>query len=107
MRRFFLFVAAAIVFLAAPASAGPFVLIGVVSNDTGVIIPWSAENQRFRHEIASAHRARRGKYARITSVHAQYGDYIGFVCRWYLPGYVPRYTRPVVVSRRPAVPVTK
>jgi hypothetical protein len=92
--------AAAIVSLAAPASAGPFVLIGVVANDTGGIIPWTPENHRARHAIAAAYCARYFKIARITSVHAQYGDYIGFVCRWRIPGTV-------VVSRPRAVYVTK
>jgi hypothetical protein len=91
--------AAAIVLLTAPASAGPFVLVGVVANDTGGIIPWSPENQRLRREIASAHCARYGKYARITSVHAQYGDYIGFVCRWYIPGYGRGQPPAVIVSK--------
>jgi hypothetical protein len=101
MRRFFqLFLVTAIVSFAAPASAGPFVLIGVVANDTGGIIPWTPENHRARHAIAAAYCARYFKTARITSVHAQYGDYIGFVCRWRIPGTV-------VVSRPRPVYVTK
>jgi hypothetical protein len=92
--------AAAIVSLAAPASAGPFVLIGVVANDTGGIIPWTPENHRARHAIAAAYCARYAKIARITSVHAQYGDYIGFVCRWRIPGtVVVTRSRPVFVSK--------
>ena len=81
--------ATTIVLLTAPANAGPFTLVGVVSNDTGGIIPWSPEAQRLRHAIASSYCARYAKYARITSVDAQYGGYIGFVCRWRIPGYLP------------------
>lgn len=92
--------AAAILLSTVPASAGPFVLIGVVGNDTGGIIPWSPETHRQRHAIAAAHCARYFKYARITSVHAQYGDYIGFVCRWRIPGtVVVTRSRGVVVSK--------
>src|SRR3989442_6375743 len=57
-------------------------LAGVVGNDIGGIIPWSPYTQRFARAIASTHCARYFKYARITSVHRQYGDYIGFVCRF-------------------------
>jgi hypothetical protein len=53
-----------------------------------------------RHAIASAYCARYFKYARITSVRAQYGDYIGFACRWRIPGAV-------VVSRPRGVVVSK
>jgi hypothetical protein len=91
--------ATTILLLTFPASAGP-ILVGVVANDTGGIIPWSPETHRLRHAIASAYCARYFKYARITSVHAQYGDYIGFVCRWRIPGTV-------VVSRPARVFVSK
>jgi hypothetical protein len=55
---------------------------GVKSNDTGGIIPWSPETQAAAFAIASERCARYNKYARINSVHAQYGDYIGFACVW-------------------------
>jgi hypothetical protein len=55
---------------------------GVKSNDTGGIIPWTPENQAAAFAIASQRCARYNKYARINSVHAQYGDYIGFSCVW-------------------------
>jgi hypothetical protein len=91
--------AAVVSLLSAPAGAGP-VLVGLVGNDTGGIIPWTPETHRLRHAIASAHCARYFKYARITSVHAQYGDYIGFVCRWRIPGtVVVTRSRGVVVSK--------
>jgi hypothetical protein len=71
---------AGMLLLSAPAQAGN--LMGLVGNDTGGIIPWSPASERFRVAIASDHCARYGKNARITSVHRQYGDYIGFVCRF-------------------------
>lgn len=51
-------------------------------NDTGGIIPWSCENEADAQAIAAAYCARWDKYARITSVHRVYGDYIGFNCLW-------------------------
>ncbi len=57
------------------AGVGPF-----AGNDTGGIIAWSRENQLMAREISAGHCARYNKRARITSVHARYGDYIGFVC---------------------------
>ena len=51
-------------------------------NDTGGIIPWSCENEADARASAGAFCASYGKYARITSVHRMYGDYIGFVCLW-------------------------
>jgi len=55
---------------------------GMRGNDTGGIIPYSPENRAAAFAIASEHCARYNKYARINSVHAQYGDYIGFSCVW-------------------------
>jgi hypothetical protein len=55
---------------------------GVTSNDTGGIIPWTRENQQMAYSIASERCAQYDKYARITSVNAYPGDYIGFVCVW-------------------------
>ena len=51
-------------------------------NDTGGIIPWSCDNEADARAIAAAHCARYDKYARITSVKRQYGDFIGFNCLW-------------------------
>jgi hypothetical protein len=64
--------------LSTPAHAGD--LRGLVGNDTGGIIPWSPVAEHYRVAIASDHCALYGKIARITSVHRQYGDYIGFRC---------------------------
>jgi hypothetical protein len=81
-----LLAAAAIMLLAAPAHAGS--LRGLVGNDTGGIIPWNPVTERYRFAIAGEHCARYGKFARITSVHRQYGDYIGFACRFGRGGKV-------------------
>ena len=51
-------------------------------NDTGGIIPWSCENEVDARAIAGAYCAGWNKYARITSVHRMYGDYIAFNCLW-------------------------
>jgi hypothetical protein len=80
---------AAMLSLGMPAHAGRFIAIyGLVGNDTGGIIPWSPDNEYFRMAIASDHCARYRKIARITSVHRQYGDYIGFRCL-FGPQYGP------------------
>ena len=55
---------------------------GVTSNDTGGIIPWTPETRQIAYSIASERCARYDKYARITSVYAHPGDYIGFSCVW-------------------------
>ena len=67
--------------LAACAGPGP----GLTGNDTGGIITWSPEHQRLARQWAGEHCASYGKFARITSIHAQYGDYIGFACGFRLP----------------------
>src|SRR5262245_11209664 len=61
---------------ASGASAG-YVFKG---NDTGGIISWSPEVAYTYKEIAAAHCFQYNKVAFITSVHPQYGDYVGFVC---------------------------
>ena len=55
---------------------------GLTGNDTGGIIPWTPENQQMAYSIASERCARYDKYARITSVNARLGNYIGFSCVW-------------------------
>ena len=64
--------------IGACAGPGP----GLTGNDTGGIIPWSPENQAVARDWAADHCAQYRKYARITSVHRQYGDYIAFECRF-------------------------
>jgi hypothetical protein len=72
------FLAIAIGFLAGGCAG----VNGVTSNDTGGIIPWTRENQHMAYSIASERCAWYDKYARITSVNAYPGDYIGFECVW-------------------------
>lgn len=71
----------------APGAASAHVW-GVKGNDTGGIIPWTPEIRYVYKDIAAAHCAAFNKQARITSVHAWYGDYIGFSCR-FPRGYDP------------------
>ena len=66
-------------------------------NDTGGIIPWTCENEADAREIAGAYCAGWNKYARITSVHRMYGDYIAFNCLWRPD--TARFQVPVVRTR--------
>ena len=66
-------------------------------NDTGGIISWSCENEADAKAIAADHCARWDKYARITSVHRQYGDFIAFACLW--SPHVNPYALPAVRTR--------
>jgi hypothetical protein len=52
------------------------------TNDTGGIFPWSPDLVGHYHEIAASECARWNKVGVVTSVHAHYGDYVAFVCRW-------------------------
>ncbi len=58
-------------------------------NDTGGMIVWTPENERWAVAAAEAHCAGYGKLARVTSVYRQYGHYIGFACA-FPRGYVLR-----------------
>ena len=54
---------------------------GPKGNDTGGIIPWSPALRAYGyHAAAQAHCEGYHRVARITSVHARYGDYVGFEC---------------------------
>ena len=55
---------------------------GAKGNDTGGIIPWSPVAETQALDTAQANCGSYGKYALITSVHREYGDYIGYVCSW-------------------------
>jgi hypothetical protein len=66
-------------------------------NDTGGIIPWSCENEAWATQAAAGYCARFSKYARITGVNRQYGDYISFNCLW--SPSVDRYAHPAVAMR--------
>jgi hypothetical protein len=70
---------------------------GMRGNDTGGIIPWSCENEVAAREVAGAYCASWNKYARITSVHRMYGDYIAFNCLWRPD--IARFQIPAVRTR--------
>jgi hypothetical protein len=59
---------------------------GTKGNDTGGIIPWTPENEANAYQIASERCSSWNKYAVATSLHRQYGDYIGYRCVWDKPG---------------------
>jgi hypothetical protein len=65
------------------ACAGPGP--GLTGNDVGGIIPWSPDNQRMALASANQHCSGYNKHARITSIYAQYGAYIGFACIFNRP----------------------
>jgi hypothetical protein len=98
MRRIGLLSALCAVIGAATALGGCGIGPGITGNDTGGIIPWSPENQHNMRAFASQHCARYNKTARITVVHARYGDYIGFDCRWQ--GNPLRYRQGPIVSSK-------
>jgi hypothetical protein len=54
----------------------------VTGNDTGGVIQWTPENDANAVQIATDFCAQYHKYPRLTSIHARYGDYIGFACEW-------------------------
>ncbi len=58
---------------------------GPVGNDSGGIIPWSAEAEFNKLDIAQANCSRYNTYAVITSVVRGYGNYIAYRCQWYPP----------------------
>jgi len=62
--------------LAQLAGPGP----GITGNDTGGIIPYSPAVGRIYRQLAADYCASWGRLSHVTSVHRQYGDYIGFVC---------------------------
>jgi hypothetical protein len=66
-------------------------------NDTGGLIPWSCENEAAAPAIAANACAWYHKYARITSVHRQYGNFIGYHCLWN--PYIDPYAFPAVATR--------
>jgi hypothetical protein len=80
--------------------AGPDALVWH-GNDTGGIIPWSCENEALAHRAAAGYCARFRKYARITGVKRQYGDYISFNCLW--SPNIDRDARPAVATRAACV----
>jgi hypothetical protein len=81
--------ALALSLLAVPANAEVWSVYGINGNDTGGIIPWSPALRAFGYREAAQHHCDGyRKLARITSVHARYGDYVGFACE-FPRGYDP------------------
>ena len=58
------------------AGPGP----GVTGNDTGGIFPYSPDVEPVYHQIAGDYCAHWGRYAKVTSIHRFYGEYVGFIC---------------------------
>ena len=79
------------------STAGAYEYGYVKGNDTGGIIPWSCETELVAKEMAGDHCGGYGKYARITSVTRQYGDYIAFTCLW--TPLIARYQIPAAPTR--------
>jgi len=63
-------------------SAGPwFDRVTPWGNDTGGIIPYSPEyNAEAYKAIAADYCAHYGRLSQVTSLHRNYGDFVGFVC---------------------------
>jgi hypothetical protein len=75
--------------LAVPAQAQAWSGYGVNGNDTGGIIPWSPALRDYGYRAAAQqHCGSYRKIARVTSVVARYGDYVGFACE-FPRGYDP------------------
>ena len=88
MRRLLL-AALASSFLATAAHAEVWSVYGINGNDTGGIIPWSPKLRAYGYRTAAQHHCDGyRKVARITSVVAGYGNYVGFACE-FARGYDP------------------
>jgi hypothetical protein len=63
---------------------------GITGNDTGGIIPYPLVASRggnirvVAQAMAAEHCARYRKFAVITTIHREYGDYVVFDCHWSL-----------------------
>ena len=79
------------------STAGAYEYGSVQGNDTGGIIPWSCETEMVAQDMAGNHCGTFGKYARITSVTREYGNYIAFACLWN--PYVAPYQIPATRVR--------
>jgi hypothetical protein len=91
----------ALALLAPAARAEVWSVYGINGNDTGGIIPWSPQIRYTYRDIAALHCAGYKKVARITSVHARYGEYVGFACH-FPRGYDPVKGADVLLyTRRP------
>ncbi len=58
------------------AGPGP----AVTGNDTGGIFPYSPNVEPIYQQIAADHCARWRRFAKVTSIHRVYGDYVAFIC---------------------------
>jgi len=68
----------------------PWSIFGITGNDLGGIIPWSPQLRAYGYvEAAQRHCDGYKRIAHVTSVHARYGDYVGFEC------FIPRNYDPV------------
>jgi hypothetical protein len=75
--------ALAVTLLAPAAQAEIWSAYGINGNDTGGIIPWSPALRAYGYQAAAqGHCGSYRKVARVTSVHARYGDYVGFSCEF-------------------------
>ena len=75
--------ALAVALLAPAAHADFWTGYGMKANDTGGIIPWSPALHAYGYRAAAQdHCGGYNKIARVTSVHARYGDYVGFACEF-------------------------
>ena len=69
-----------------PACVGPGP--GITGNDGGGIIPYAlvaaqgGSDRAVAQAMAAEHCGRYRKFAVITSIHRQLGDYVGFICTW-------------------------
>jgi hypothetical protein len=72
---------------------------GVTGNDTGGMIAWSRDAEFRARDLAADYCAWYGKYARITGINRQYGQYISFNCLWHPE--VARYQLPEVRLAQP------
>ena len=79
------------------STAGAYEYGYVTGNDTGGIIPWSCETEMVAQQMAGTHCGGYNKYARITSVTREYGNYIAFTCLWN--PYVAPYQIPATRVR--------
>ena len=76
-------VALALSLTALPAHAEVWSVFGINGNDTGGIIPWSPALRAYGYQAAAQdHCGGYRKIGRVTSVHARYGDYVGFACEF-------------------------
>ena len=75
--------ALAVALLAPAAHAEIWSAYGINGNDTGGIIPWSPALRAYGYQAAAqGHCGGYSKIGRVTSVHARYGDYVGFSCEF-------------------------